>query len=816
MEQTLEFIVDGEPVGVVEEAPPWRVLIVDDDPEIHTITRLNLRHVRFQDRGLVFLSAHSAEEARQILAHNDDIALILLDVVMEADNAGLKLVDHVRSVLGNRKIRIVLRTGQPGLAPEEAVIQAYDINDYRSKTELTQQRLVTTTIAALRGYADLVALEQAQHDRVTAEAATRAQTRFLATMSHEIRTPMNGVVGMLDLLEATRLDSEQAEMVRVSRASARLLLGMIDNVFDYAQLAGGLSSLNPVDFEPVRLVQEGLQPLGPALVQKSLTLDVHVAPSVPAMLTADAGRLRRILAILLDNAVKFTARGSIVVQLDWLAADGQLCLSVADTGIGIEGHSADELFQPFRQGEEGSKRRFDGSGLGLAICQQSIALMGGHIAFTPNRAVGAEITCRIPAEIRQPAPPWGRRHILLAMTAGDRRQRQEQWLAAYGIQVICLEDAADANRWLAQGGTVRSEALVIDSAFDPAEGGEIISLLRSAARTIVPVLVVGWGGPQIADQHRGRHGTDSILPWPACTRSVVQRLGELVRPAKPPSSEAAAKLRAGARILVVEDLLTNRLIITKMLERLGLVVEAAENGLIALEKLRGASFDVVVADCFMPEMDGFEMTRRIRAGEAGSGRRLPILAVSASLLEEDIALGKEVGMDQFLPKPVTRDALAQALERWLSPEAAPPAIEPVADNRQIAANWLAPVTGGVIDLSMLVDAYGPTDPRLGAFLAEFTVRGRREVERVVQAVQDGNLMECRQSAHRLAGTALTVGAWAVGAACHRIEEAATEERPEDVRQAAAELRDTYATASAAAAELMAAVMGPVSHTDLLL
>jgi|GEM_PF-566479 len=816
MEQTLEFILDGEPVGVVEEAPPWHVLIVDDDPEIHTITRLNLRHVRFQDRGLVFLSAHSAEEARQILAHNDDIALILLDVVMEADNAGLKLVDHVRTTLGNRKVRIVLRTGQPGLAPEEAVILAYDINDYRSKTELTQQRLVTTTIAALRGYADLVALEQAQHDRVTAEAATRAQTRFLATMSHEIRTPMNGVVGMLDLLEATRLDSEQAEMVRVSRASARLLLGMIDNVFDYAQLAGGLSNLAPIDFDPVRLIAESVQPLGAALVQKSLSLDVHVAPTVPILLHADAGRLRRILAILLDNAIKFTATGGIVLTVDWDATDGHLSLSVADTGIGIGAYPADALFQPFRQGEEGSKRRFDGSGLGLAICQQSVALLGGKIGFTPNRLVGAEIVCRIPVIVRQAAPSWERRNILLAMTAGARRQRQVEWMASYGIQAICLADAADTNRWLAQGGTVRSDALVIDSAFNPAEGGEIISLLRSVARTAVPVLVAAWGDPQIVEMHRVRYGSDTILPWPACTRTVAQRLGEVIRPAKPAPADAKAKLRPGARILVVEDLLTNRLIITKMLERLGLVVEAAENGLIALDKLRSSQFDVVVADCFMPEMDGFEMTRRIRADEAGSGRRLPILAVSASLLEEDIALGKAVGMDQFLPKPVTRDALALALERWLSPEPVATIPETIVDNREIAASWLAPITGGVIDLSMLVDAYGPTDPRLGAFLAEFTVRGRREVERVVQALEDGNLVECRQSAHRLAGTALTVGAWAVGAACHRIEEAVTEDRPEDVRQAAAELREAYAVASAAAAELMAAVMGPVSHADLLL
>ena len=265
----------------------WLILIVDDEPDVHSMTSLILSDLRYHNRPLKLLNAHSAAEAKQLLEHFPHIAVALVDVVMEEDHAGLHLVRDIRHELHNSEIRLILRTGQPGQAPQRQVVLDYDINDYRSKAELTADDLVISTIAALRSYEHIVSIETKVAERTRellesrehlnaaknlAEQATRAKSAFLATMSHEIRTPMNGVLGMLELLERSHLETQQAETVSTIRESATALLRIIDDILDFSKIEAEKLVLEEVPVSIAAIVEGVAETLSPSAWRKELDL----------------------------------------------------------------------------------------------------------------------------------------------------------------------------------------------------------------------------------------------------------------------------------------------------------------------------------------------------------------------------------------------------------------------------------------------------------------------------------------------------------------------------------------------------------------
>jgi len=410
---------------------PWKVLVVDDEEKVHAATRIALRHVIFEQRKIELLNALSGAQAKQILSQENDLALVLLDVVMSTDTEGLEVVKYIRDELKNKIVRIVLRTGQPGEVPEESVIVHYDINDYKTKAELTTTHLFTTVVAALRGYRDLqnldrsrqnlhhlnASLEHQVHVRTVAlndrnaqlelkqqevEAASKAKSLFLANMSHELRTPLTAIVGYAELIQDDVLEHEAVSVQDLEHImdSAQHLLAMINEILDIAKVESGKITLEPGRFNLDHEIQSIISIVQPLSEQKHNQLSL-VCAQLLGEVHLDQGRVRQILLNLLSNACKFTENGVISLHTDVYTDDRQpwIKMTVSDTGIGIAPDQQNRVFKEFCQAEVSIGRRYGGTGLGLCISQQLARLMGGDIKLHSILGEGSRFTLLLPTTI---------------------------------------------------------------------------------------------------------------------------------------------------------------------------------------------------------------------------------------------------------------------------------------------------------------------------------------------------------------------------------------------------------------------------------
>ncbi len=520
-----------------------------------------------------------------------------------------------------------------------------------------------------------------------AESADRAKSAFLANMSHEIRTPMNGVIGMTNLLTTTTLTNEQRDLVNTLAQSCEALLNIINDILDISKIEAGHLTLESLDFSLAEQVQQVLDLQDEAIARKKIELVLDLDSSVPSFICGDPARLRQILLHLVSNAVKFTEKGEVVLRIRPHTADSGLLgikFEIQDTGIGFTEQTHSLLFQPFTQGDITATRKYGGNGLGLAICKHLTNLMRGEIGAksTPGQGSTFWFTIQVaPSALSEDEAVAnassaenrflsGRR--ILAVDDNETSLKLiHRFLTAWDAEVQVVNHAEAALRELKSAATTGRayELVILDQHMPDMDGLNLAAALQADPEIPNPILILLTSRVErLTSEQMKKHALApcELKPMHGDTlKTCLQRLlsSERITTTQPPVSRPPKP--PSAHILVAEDNPVNQKVTLMLLDNLGYSADVVRDGDKALAALKKKDYHLVLMDANMPNLDGLEATRLIRAAETEGTARLPIIALTASAMPEDRAACIEAGMDDFLTKPVRLRELSEILSRYL-------------------------------------------------------------------------------------------------------------------------------------------------------
>ncbi len=693
-----------------------------------------------------------------------------------------------------------------------------------------QENEVVQWIGTLTDIHDRKVIEDdLQSAKSAADRASEAKSEFLAHVSHEIRTPLNGVIGMLDLLLGTGLNEQQTRYAKLSKSSAAALTALINDILDFSKIEAGKLELESTDFNLHLTVEDAMVMLAQKAAQKNLELACYIAPAVPALVRGDPDRLRQIVVNLVNNAIKFTTDGTITILVTAETIQDEAAFvrfAVVDTGIGIPADRMDRLFKSFSQVDASTTRVHGGTGLGLAISKQLVELMGGEIGAQSAFGKGstfwftAKLTVQ-PNESNEFAPvidPRGLRVLAVDDNLANLEVLQQQ-LEAWGFQAAAAPDGMRALNVLcgaASAGTPFRVAIV-DQDMPGMDGLELARQIKSKSdirETVLMILAtiksdldprqlreMGFDGQMIKPVRQSQL-FDAIMNALSSARQLTERVSRTSsalrqeRQSRTPSSPRSAK------ILLAEDNEINLMVATEILARAGYHCDAVSDGQSAVEAARSGQYDLILMDCQMPLMDGFDASRQIRELESAAqlsgspAKRIPIVALTANAIKGDRERCLDAGMDEYLTKPLDPQKLIQVINRLVS-KTTPSVSESSAildqssdgDLQESATKHSNAVRERPpINLDFLNKQWGSDEGFVQTLLARFRTRAPMDLSEIEAAASGGDWQEVARIAHRLKGSSGYVAANAIGVICEKLEAAAAAGEEESIKELAEQLR----------------------------